>query len=56
MHELNPEDKSAHLVVGNLDIDMNAFTVKLNGQQVPCTPKETEIRYEKRRWCSSRFM
>ena len=39
MHELNPEDKSAHLVVGNLDIDMNAFTVRLNGQHVPCTPK-----------------
>jgi DNA-binding response OmpR family regulator len=43
MHELNPEDKSAHLVVGNLDIDMNAFTIKLNGHHVPCTPKETEI-------------
>ena len=43
MHEMKPEDKSAHLVVGNLDIDMNAFTVKLDGQMVPCTPKETEI-------------
>ena len=43
MHEMNSDDKSAHLVVGNLDIDMNAFTIKLNGQQVPCTPKETEI-------------
>ena len=43
MHEMKPEDKSAHLDVGNLDIDMNAFTVKLDGQMVPCTPKETEI-------------
>ena len=43
MHELNVEDRSAHLAVGNLDIDMNAFTVRLNDQPIPCTPKETEI-------------
>lgn len=43
MHELKDEDKSAHLVIDNLDIDMNAFTVKLDGKQVQCTPKETEI-------------
>ena len=43
MHEMKEEDKSAHLVVGNLDIDMNAFSVKLNGQVMQCTPKEIEI-------------
>ena len=43
MHEMKEVDKTAHLVVGNLDIDMNAFTVKLNGSTVPCTPKEIEI-------------
>ena len=43
MHEMKQQDQSAHLVVGNLDIDMGAFIVKLNGKAVPCTPKETEI-------------
>ena len=43
MHEMKDEDKAARLVVGNLDIDMNAFTVKLGGNPVPCTPKEIEI-------------
>ena len=43
MHEMKEEDKSAHLVIANLEIDMNAFTVKLNGKAIPCTPKETEI-------------
>ena len=37
------EAANGHLVVGNLDIDMNAFIVRLGGQIVPCTPKETEI-------------
>ena len=43
MHELKTQDQSARLVVGNLDIDMGAFIVRLNGKAVPCTPKETEI-------------
>ncbi len=43
MREMKEEDKSAHLVIANLEIDMNAFTVKLNGKPIPCTPKETEI-------------
>ena len=43
MHEMKNEDQSARLVVGNLDIDMSAFIVRLNGKTVPCTPKETEI-------------
>ena len=43
MHEMKEQDQSAHLVVGNLDIDMGAFIVKLNNKVVPCTPKETEI-------------
>ena len=37
------EAANGHLVIGNLDIDMNAFIVRLGGQVVPCTPKETEI-------------
>ena len=43
MREMKSEDKSAYLVVDNLEIDMNAFTVHLNGKNVPCTPKEIEI-------------
>lgn len=43
MYELKEEEKSKHLVVSNLDIDMGAFIVKLGGQVVPCTPKEIEI-------------
>ena len=43
IREMKDDDKSAHLVISNLEIDMNAFTVKLNGKPIPCTPKETEI-------------
>jgi DNA-binding response OmpR family regulator len=43
MYELKEEEKSKHLVVSNLDIDMGAFIVKLSGQVVPCTPKEIDI-------------
>ncbi len=43
MHEMKEEDKSAHLVVDNLEIDMNAFTVRLDGELMQCTPKEIEI-------------
>ena len=43
MHEMKEQDQSARLVVGNLDIDMGAFIVRLNNKPVPCTPKETEI-------------
>lgn len=43
MHEMKEEDKSAHLVIDNLDIDMSAFIVKLNNKPVQCTPKEIEI-------------
>ena len=43
MHEMKEQDKVMHLVVGNLDIDMNAFIVKLNNKPVACTPKEIEI-------------
>ena len=35
--------RASHLVVSNLDIDMNAYIIRLNGQAVPCTPKEIEI-------------
>ena len=43
MHELKDSGKASHLVVENLDIDMSAFTVKLDGKLMPCTPKEIEI-------------
>lgn len=43
MYELKQPDQSTRLIVGNLDIDMSAFIVRLNNKVVPCTPKETEI-------------
>jgi len=43
MREMKNEENNSHLVVGNLDIDMGAFIVRLDGKAVPCTPKETEI-------------
>ena len=43
MYELKEDNKGTRLVVSNLDIDMGAFIVKLNGQNVSCTPKEIEI-------------
>ena len=43
IHEMGPDNQSTHLVVDNLDIDMNAYIVKLDGKVVPCTPKEIEI-------------
>ncbi|MGI6239325.1 MAG: response regulator transcription factor [Christensenellales bacterium] len=43
IHEMKEVGKGSHLVAGNLDIDMSAFIVKLNGKVVPCTPKEIEI-------------
>ena len=43
MYELKEDNKGTRLVISNLDIDMGAFIVKLNGQSIPCTPKEIEI-------------
>ena len=43
LHEFRSAAKDTHLIVRNLDIDMGAFTVHLDGVQVPCTPKEIEI-------------
>lgn len=43
MYELKESGNETRLVVSNLDIDMNAFIVRLGGQTVPCTPKEIEI-------------
>ncbi|MDO4547485.1 MAG: response regulator transcription factor [Clostridia bacterium] len=43
MFELNESGSETRLVTDNLDIDMSAFIVRLNGQIVPCTPKEIEI-------------
>ncbi len=43
MREFREETHGTQLTVGNLTIDMSAFSVKLNGQAVPCTPKEIDI-------------
>ncbi|MDO4740005.1 MAG: response regulator transcription factor [Eubacteriales bacterium] len=43
LNESKESAKVTHLVVSNLEIDMNAYLVRLNGQNVPCTPKEIEI-------------
>lgn len=43
LHDAGEAGRTTHLVVENLDIDMNAYVVKLNGKQVACTPKEIEI-------------
>ena len=43
MREIREDGRGQQLSVGNLLIDMGAFSVKLNGQTVPCTPKEIEI-------------
>ena len=43
LHDITDEKSNTHLVVDNLDIDMNAYQVKLDGEVVPCTPKEIEI-------------
>ena len=43
MREIHEETRGTLLNVGNLLIDMGAFSVKLNGQPVACTPKEIEI-------------
>ncbi len=43
MHEMREENRDTQLEVGNLKIDMGAVQVRLNGQTIPCTPKEIEI-------------
>ena len=43
MHEMAQSTKGPHLVSGNLDIDMSAYIVKVDGAVIPCTPKEIEI-------------
>lgn len=43
LHDTAEVSRTTHLVVDNLDIDMNAYVVKLAGKTVPCTPKEIEI-------------
>ncbi len=43
MREFHEESKGTQVTVGNLSVDMNAFTVKLDGESMPCTPKEIEI-------------
>ncbi len=43
LRDAGENSRSPHLVVGNLDIDMNAYIVKLGEEIVPCTPKEIEI-------------
>ena len=43
MHDAAVEKSDTRLSVANLEIDLNAYQVKLNGEVVPCTPKEIEI-------------
>ena len=43
IHEQRDEKKNTELRIENLEINMASFTVKLDGQIVPCTPKEIEI-------------
>jgi DNA-binding response OmpR family regulator len=43
MREIHEEARGTMLTMGNLSIDMSAFSVRLNGQIVPCTPKEIDI-------------
>jgi len=43
MHEMKDNSKETSILVDNLEVDMNAFVVRLNGQSVACTPKEIEI-------------
>ena len=43
MHEMQSENDEGVLNIGNLEIDMSAFTVRVGGRLVSCTPKETEI-------------
>ncbi len=43
MREFRDEGAGTQITVGNLTVDMGAFTVKLDGETVPCTPREIEI-------------
>ena len=43
MREFHEESKGTQVTVGNLSVDMGAVTVKLDGETMPCTPKEIEI-------------
>lgn len=43
IHEMKDRNKIAHLVVDNLEIDLNTFIVKLDNTVIPCTSKEIEI-------------
>jgi len=43
VHEMKGPSTFTHLVIGNLEIDMNAFTIKVGGKTLPSTPKEIEI-------------
>ncbi len=43
MREIHEESRGSQLTVGNLAIDMGAFSVRLDGRIIPCTPKEIEI-------------
>ncbi|MBQ8973943.1 MAG: response regulator transcription factor [Clostridia bacterium] len=43
IRDLKEEHTADSLTVGNLEINLNAFVVKLDGKVVACTPKEIEI-------------
>lgn len=41
--ETKTPNRDTQLVYGNLELDMSAFIVRVDGKIVPCTPKEIEI-------------
>ena len=43
LYEMKRMEHRSALNVGNLSIDMTAWTVRVDGTVVPCTPKEVEI-------------
>ena len=43
--ESAPEEKLTTLTYGNLEIQPERYSVKLNGQSVSCTPREVELLY-----------
>jgi two-component system response regulator ResD len=40
-----PEEKLTTLTYGNLEIQPERYSVRLDGQSIPCTPREVELLY-----------
>ena len=41
----NPPEKSTVLIIDGLEINESNYSVKCNGEMIPCSPKEVEILY-----------